>query len=195
LQSGAALMEPFGNGPLWRPLQLSAVSQSPLSSPTIRGMAAVGTVGADIRAAAAGTEVGRRTWPAGVVMEAVADTQVGVVIRAVVDTEVGHRTWPAGVVMEVVADTQVGVVMEAAHRTWLAVEKGAADMEAARTLTPADKRTRAKGIPEVAIASPMPTAARIRIKQLDTRITRFPQIQEKASRNKTGQTERLNTER
>jgi hypothetical protein len=155
-------------------------------------MAAVGTVGADIRAAAAGTEVGRRTWPAGVVMEAVADTQVGVVIRAVVDTEVGHRTWPAGVVMEVVADTQVGVVMEAAHRTWLAVEKGAADMEAARTLTPADKRTRAKGIPEVAIASPMPTAARIRIKQLDTR---FPQIQEKASRNKTGQTERLNTER
>ena len=154
-------MEPFGNGPLWRPLQLSAVSQSPLSSPTIRGMAAVGTVGADIRAAAAGTEVGRRTWP-------------------------------AGVVMEVVADTQVGVVMEAAHRTWLAVEKGAADMEAARTLTPADKRTRAKGIPEVAIASPMPTAARIRIKQLDTR---FPQIQEKASRNKTGQTERLNTER
>jgi len=170
-------MEPFGNGPLWRPLQLSAVSQSPLSSPTIRGMAAVGTVGADIRAAAA------------------ADTQVGVVIRAVVDTEVGHRTWPAGVVMEVVADTQVGVVMEAAHRTWLAVEKGAADMEAARTLTPADKRTRAKGITEVAIASPMPTAARIRIKQLDTRITRFPQIQEKASRNKTGQTERLNTER
>jgi hypothetical protein len=158
-------MEPFGNGPLWRPLQLSAVSQSPLSSPTIRGMAAVGTVGADIRAAAAGTEVGRRTWPAGVVMEAV-------------------------------ADTQVGVVMEAAHRTWLAVETGAeADMEAARTLTPADKRTRAKGIPEVAIASPMPTAARIRIKQLDTRITRFPQIQEKASRNKTGQTERLNTER
>ena len=127
-------------------------------------MAAVGTVGADSRAAAAGTEVGRRTWPAGVVMEAV-------------------------------ADTQVGVVMEAAHRTWLAVEKGAADMEAARTLTPADKRTRAKGIPEVAIASPMPTAARIRIKQLDTRITRFPQIQEKASRNKTGQTERLNTER
>jgi len=176
-------MEPFGNGPLWRPLQLSAVSQSPLSSPTIRGMAAAGTVGADIRAAAAGTEVGRRTWPAGVVMEAVADTQVGVVIRAVVDTEVGHRTWRAG------------VVMEAAHRTWLAVEKGAADMEAARTLTPADKRTRAKGIPEVAIASPMPTAARIRIKQLDTRITRFPQIQEKASRNKTGQTERLNTER
>jgi hypothetical protein len=157
-------MEPFGNGPLWRPLQLSAVSQSPLSSPTIRGMAAVGTVGADIRAAAAGTEVGRRTWP-------------------------------AGVVMEVVADTQVGVVMEAAHRTWLAVETGAAaDMEAARTLTP-DKRTRAKGIPEVAIASPMPTAARIRIKQLDTRITRFPQIQEKASRNKTGQTARLNTGR
>jgi hypothetical protein len=157
-------MEPFGNGPLWRPLQLSAVSQSPLSSPTIRGMAAAGTVGADIRAAAAGTEVGRRTWP-------------------------------AGVVMEVVADTQVGVVMEAAHRTWLAVETGAAaDMEAARTLTP-DKRTRAKGIPEVAIASPMPTAARIRIKQLDTRITRFPQIQEKASRNKTGQTARLNTGR
>ena len=100
-----------------------------------------------------------------------------------------------GVVMEVVADTQVGVVMEAAHRTWLAVETGAAaDMEAARTLTP-DKRTRAKGIPEVAIASPMPTAARIRIKQLDTRITRFPQIQEKASRNKTGQTARLNTGR
>ena len=157
-------MEPFGNGPLWRPLQLSAVSQSPLSSPTIRGMAAAGTVGADIRAAAAGTEVGRRTWP-------------------------------AGVVMEVVADTQVGVVMEAAHRTWLAVETGAAaDMEAARTLTP-DKRTRAKGIPEVAIASPMPTAARIRIKQLDTRITRFPQIQEKASLNKTGQTARLNTGR
>jgi hypothetical protein len=157
-------MEPFGNGPLWRPLQLSAVSQSPLSSPTIRGMAAAGTVGADIRAAAAGTEVGRRTWP-------------------------------VGVVMEVVADTQVGVVMEAAPRTWLAVETGAAaDMEAARTLTP-DKRTRAKGIPEVAIASPMPTAARIRIKQLDTRITRFPQIQEKASRNKTGQTARLNTGR
>ena len=157
-------MEPFRNGPLWRPLQLSAVSQSPLSSPTIRGMAAAGTVGADIRAAAAGTEVGRRTWP-------------------------------AGVVMEVVADTQVGVVMEAAHRTWLAVETGAAaDMEAARTLTP-DKRTRAKGIPEVAIASPMPRAARIRIKQLDTRITRFPQIQEKASRNKTGQTARLNTGR
>jgi hypothetical protein len=183
-------MEPFGNGPLWRPLQLSAVSQSPLSSPTIRGMAAAGTVGADIRAAAAGTEVGRRTWPVGVVMEVVADTQA-----VLVDTEVGHRTWPAGVVMEVVADTQVGVVMEAAHRTWLAVETGAAaDMEAARTLTP-DKRTRAKGIPEVAIASPMPTAARIRIKQLDTRITRFPQIQEKASRNKTGQTARLNTGR
>jgi hypothetical protein len=183
-------MEPFGNGPLWRPLQLSAVSQSPLSSPTIRGMAAAGTVGADIRAAAAGTEVGRRTWPVGVVMEVVADTQA-----VLVDTEVGHRTWPAGVVMEVVADTQVGVVMEAAPRTWLAVETGAAaDMEAARTLTP-DKRTRAKGIPEVAIASPMPTAARIRIKQLDTRITRFPQIQEKASRNKTGQTARLNTGR
>jgi hypothetical protein len=154
-------------------------------------MAAAGTVGADIRAAAAGTEVGRRTWPAGVVME------VGADIRAVVvDTEVGRRTWPAGVVMEAVADTQVGVVMEAAHRTWLAVETGAAaDMEAARTLTPADKRTRAKGIPEVAIASPMPTAARIRIKQLDTRITRFPQIQEKASRNKTGQTARLNSGR
>jgi hypothetical protein len=153
-------------------------------------MAAAGTVGADIRAAAAGTEVGRRTWPVGVVMEVVADTQA-----VLVDTEVGRRTWPAGVVMEVVADTQVGVVMEAAPRTWLAVETGAAaDMEAARTLTP-DKRTRAKGIPEVAIASPMPTAARIRIKQLDTRITRFPQIQEKASRNKTGQTARLNTGR
>ena len=167
-------------------------------------MAAAGTVGADIRAAVAVTqvvvdmEVGRRTWPAGVVMEAVADTQA-----VVVDTEVGHRTWPAGVVMEVVADTQVGadiravvVDTELGHRTWLAVETGAAaDMEAARTLTPADKRTRAKGITEVAIASPMPTAARIRIKQLDTRITRFPQIQEKASRNKTGQTARLNTGR
>ena len=153
-------MEPFGNGPLWQPLQLSVVSQLPLSSPTIMGMAAEGTVGADIRAVAVGTEVGRRTSPAAVVMEAVAV-----------------------------------VVMEGAHRTWLAVETGAAaDMEAARTLTP-DKRTRAKGIPEVAIASPMPTAARIRIKQLDTRITRFPQIQEKASRNKTGQTARLNTGR
>jgi hypothetical protein len=103
-------------------------------------------------------------------------------------------TWPAGVVMEVVAGTQVGVVMEAAPRAWLAVETGAADIEAARTSTP-DKRTRAKGIPEVAIASPMPTAARIRVKQLHTRITRFPQIQEKASRNKTGQTARLNTGR
>lgn len=160
-------MGPFGNGPLWRPLQLSAVSQSPLSSPTIRGMAAAVTVGADIRAVGA-------------------DTQ------AVVDTEVGRRTSPAAVVMEAVAV----VVMEAAHRTWLAVETGAAaDMEAARTLTPADKRTRAEGIPEVAIASPMPIAARICIKQLDTRITRFPQIQEKASRNKTGQTARLNTGR
>jgi hypothetical protein len=163
-------MEPFGNGPLWQPLQLSVVSQLPLSSPTIMGMAAEGTVGADIRAAA-GTEVGRRTWQAGVVMEAVADTQVGADIRAaVVDTEVGHRTWPVGVVMEAVAD-----------------------MEAARTLTPADKRARAKGIPEAAITSSMPMAARIRIKPLDTRITRFPQIQEKASRNKTGQTARLNT--
>src|ERR1700757_4796104 len=108
---------------------------------------------------------------------------------------IGAPHMAGGVVMEVVADTQVGVVMEAAPRTWLAVETGAAaDMEAARTLTP-DKRTRAKGIPEVAIASPMPTAARIRIKQLDTRITRFPQIQEKASLNKTGQTARLNTGR
>jgi hypothetical protein len=111
-----------------------------------------------------------------------ADTQVGADIRA-------------AAVMEVVAGTQVGVIMEAAPRAWLAVETGAAaDIEAARTLTP-DKRTRAKGIPEVAIASPMPTAARIRVKQLHTRITRFPQIQERASRNKTGQTARLNTGR
>ena len=169
MQSGAVLMGPFGNGPLWRPLQLSAVSRSPLSSPTIMSM-----VGADIRAVEADIRA------------------VGVDTQAVVDTEVGRRTSPAAVVMEAVAV----VVMEGAHRTWLAVETGAAaDMEAARTLTPADKRTRAEGIPEVAIASPMPTAARIRIKQLDTRITRFPQIQEKASRNKTGQTARLNTGR
>jgi len=171
LQSGATLTQPIGNGPLWRPLQLSAVSQSPLSSPTIMGMATAGTVGADIRAAV-------------------------VVTQAVVDMEVGRRTWPAGVVMEAVAVIQVVVVMEAAHRTWLAVETGAAaDMEAARTLTPADNRTRAEGIPEAAITSPMPIAARIRMKLLDTRITRLPQIQEKASRNKTGQTARLNTGR
>jgi hypothetical protein len=160
-------MGPFGNGPLWRPLQRSAVSRSPLSSPTIMAMAAAGTVGADMRAVGA-------------------DTQ------AVVDTGVGRRTSPAGVVMEAAAVVEV----EAAHRTWLAVETGAAaDMEAARTLTPADKRTGAEGIPEAATTSPMPIAARICIKPLDTRINRFPQIEEKAPQNKTGQTARLNTER
>jgi hypothetical protein len=155
-------MDPFGNGPPWQQLQLSAVSQSPLSSPTIMGMAAAGTEGADIRAAVAATQ-------------------------AVVDMEAVQCTRLVGVAMQAAA-TQVAV-----HRTWLAVGIGVVvDTEVPRALTRADKRQRAEGIPEAAITSPMPIAVHLRIKPADTRINRFPQIQEKASRDKTGQTARLN---
>jgi hypothetical protein len=123
---------------------------------------AAGTEGADIRAAVAATKV-------------------------VVDMEAGPCTRLAGVVME------VAVVAEAVHSTWLTMGIGVAvDMEAARTLTPANKRQRSEGIPEAAITSPMPMAANLRIKPVDTRINRFPQIQKKTSRDKTGQTVRLN---
>jgi hypothetical protein len=94
-----------------------------------------GMAGVGIRAAVAATqavvdmEAGRCMWLVGVdIRAAVAATQ------AVVDMEAGRCMWLAGADMQAVAATA------AVHRTWLAVGIGVAvDMEAVRTLTPADK--------------------------------------------------------
>jgi hypothetical protein len=74
--------------------------------------------------------VGRVAGMEGVDMEGADIRAVVAATQAVVDMEAGRCMWLAGVVMGAAA----------VHRTWLAVGIGvAADMEAVRTLTAADK--------------------------------------------------------
>lgn len=83
--------------------------------------------------------------------------------------------------------------MEAVHRIWLTAEIGVAvDMGATHTLASADTRQQTEGMSEGTITSPMPIAAKLRIRPVNTKIAWLPLIMRKALAEKIGQTEGRN---